>query len=280
MVATNIFKIYPELAPKALQNSAYNCENLYIRYSSWISPSDINGKTFLDIGSQYGQTAAYVLSNGAKEYVGLEILDQYVEESTQILQKYFKNQPWSILHTSVEKFVETNTKKFDVIFLGRVLYDISNLSMTVLSKISTMADMIVIESATPINFSYLKLKELMEKTGIINQIDPDEMAKIDHYLEYTHEFIEYVQSSSGDYPITVYSLGFLKSFFQRLGFNEDISPYELLKEKYSEEYGLEYLGHPTNKAKKFIVRYYRNTDKLKPLSRIQYEIDQKKSTIT
>jgi len=278
---SNIFELYPELAigGRLDNDPMYNAENLYKRFSAYMSPIEIKDKTILDIGSQYGQTGFYALHSGAKEYVGLEIRDSYVLESKELLHKYFSNHSWEILHTSLEKFIETNTKKFDVIFLGRVIHAITEHGIGILSKLAEIADVIVIESVTPLNFSHYKLTELLKTENMLEQIDFKKIETVNHFVEYEHPFIEYIQSSSGDFVNTLYSLGFLKLYFQRIGFEIELSSYERLKKEFPEEYGIGYLGSKHHSmAKKFIVRFNKTGSK-RPLSRAVYESEKGISSV-
>jgi SAM-dependent methyltransferase len=269
----NVFNLYPEFAPseKLDGDTAYTAEGLYHRFSAYIDPKDIQGKTFLDVGSQFGQAGAYVLHNGAKDYVGLEIQDYFVEESRLLLTKFFADKSWNIIHSSIEKFIETNVQHFDVVFLGRVLNGITENGLEILAKLSKIADVVIIESGVPANLSYYKLKELLADSGVLTQLDASKLKELDNFAEYEHHFVEYVP---GDYVNTLYSLGFLKMFFKHLGFIEDFTGYELLKKEFPSEYGFSYLAKPDlithSVHKRFIVRFIKSGEQ-RPLSRVKFE---------
>jgi hypothetical protein len=270
---TNVFELYPELAPseKLDGDTAYTAHGLNQRFSAYIDPTDIQGKTFLDIGSQFGQAGAYVLHNGAKEYVGLEIQDNFVGESRRLLTKFFADKSWNIIHSSIEKFIETNVQHFDVVFLGRVLNGITENGLEILTKLAKIADVIVIESGVPANLSYHKLKKLVDDAGLLNQINATKLKELDNFAEYEHYFVEYVP---GNYVNILYSLGFLKMFFKHLGFIEDFSNYELLKKEFPADYGFGYQLAPDpitqSVHKQFIVRFVK-VEEQKPLSRVKFE---------
>ena len=265
----NIFLSQPEFVPHDIKagNHFYTPEGMYIRYNHWFPDDQLQSKSVLDIGSHYGQAGAYVLSNGANEYVGVEINDKFLEKSKNFLNKYYKDKNWNILHCSVEEFIKTNNRKFDIVFLGRIVHSIFNNGIDTLIHLAKIADTVIIESGTPLNMSVEKIKQLLG-----NSVD---LSEINKYLEYEHEYIEYPSSTTGDFINTLYSLGFLKMLFGRMGFVCDLEPYESLKLLYPDEYGMGFIGKKGNMIKKFVVRFYRDTSlNTNPLSRVEYEKQQ------
>jgi hypothetical protein len=262
---TNVFHQQPEFVPSEIKrnNPFYLADGMYTRYQHWYPDNQLKDKTVLDIGSHYGQAGAYVLSNEAKEYHGIEINDKFIDKSTSLLTKYYPDSMWSIEHISMEKFIETNTKKYDIVFVGRVIHAILNHGIDTLIYLASICNTIVIESSTPLNFAIFKFRDLLPE---------DRMDEINKFIEYDHEFIEYPPSTTGDFINTLYSLGFLKMLFKRLGFSCDLEPYESMKRIYPEEYGMGYLGIKGNMTKKFVVRFHRDSSlNVVPLSRVEFE---------
>lgn len=267
---TNIFHQQPEFVTN--DSFFYTAEGSYIRYSKYIDPLDLKDKSILDVGSYYAQCGAYALSNGAKEYVGIEIIDASAFLSKEALQKYYPNDNWEILHMSFEDFMKTNTKKFDIIFLGRVLFFLSTRDIESLTYLANIGDVIVIESVPPINRSFLELRSLLEENDILNQLPKEKILEINRYFEYEQSYVEYIEGTNRDCLSVLHSLGFLKKLFDRLGFECDLEPYEYMKENFPEEYGYGFMGKDEKLVKKYIVRFDKKKNATpKPLSHLEFE---------
>jgi hypothetical protein len=202
------------------------------------------------------------LSNGAKEYVGIDFDIISVNISKNNLKKYYENYHWEIVHTSVKDYLKSNGKKFDIVFLSRTLHGMSVDSIELLIALSEIADTIVIESGTTVK-SVLKIKKLLQERKLTKNSGLDELL---HFLEYECPDIEYMKNTNSDFYNIKHSLGFLKIFFNRLGFIEDFSSYEKLKNMYPEEYGFGSIENLDETViGKYIVRFTRAHTRL-PIS--------------
>jgi len=261
----SFFDQYPEFLPDKsgdLTNISYTRENALKRYSTWISNDEVKGLSFLDIGCQFAAVGAYVLHYGAAEYVGIDNKAKEALVAEENLRKYFKQKQWNIYRTSIEDFIGNNKKTFDVVFLGRILHGLSLNGNSILSDLSEICNCIIIESANPVNTAYDTIKAKYNVVDI----------EIEKYVEYEHSFVEYTDSSIGNFLNVLYSLGFLKEYFLRLGFEIDYAPYEKIKKIFPEEYGIGYINKKNNPLKKFIIRFNRRYDK-GYISRLDYEFN-------
>lgn len=213
------------------------------RFSNWISPDSINGLTFLDIGCRESAAGEYVMTNGAREYVGIDI--KIIDNNNL---KKFANA--STIEISADNFLKTCHRKFDVAFVGMSIFGISD-CVGFLQKLSTVANTIIIESVNPY------------PANLIPNNNDSNYDKILYELEYNYpvalvwptNFIHSVNSIAEDrYLVFLYSIGFLKTILNRLGFIEDLSTYELLKIRDPERYGYGMYSDQSS-LKKFIITF-------------------------
>lgn len=255
----DIFKHQPEFV---MDDFGFTEDTIYTRYSSFISPEKVKGLSVLDIGCYHAAAGAYVLSHGAKEYTGIDFDIDAVNISNKNLEKYYKNYPWRIIHSSISEYLKTNSKRFDVIFLSRTLHGMSHDSIETLVSLSNICDSIVIESGSSVK-PLLKIKKLLKENKLSNDSGIKELL---HFLEYEYPGMEFMKNTNSDFYNVRHNIGFLKTLFNRLGFVEDLSSYEKLKSMYPEEYGF---GSNENLDETVIGKYIIKFDKTylkKPLS--------------
>ncbi len=157
----NIFESLPEFITKDHRSSrpriinknyrAYSIssEFMYARHLAMLPPESIKGKSILDIGSCYGATGAWVLSNGASHYTGIEPQGNMANCSNELLMKYFSHDKFTIIECSLEDFV-SNTK-YDIIIASGVIYSYLD-TMRFIRQITEICDdSIIIESSHPFN---------------------------------------------------------------------------------------------------------------------------------
>jgi hypothetical protein len=240
-----------------------NQENLYIRFKNWIQPEQIAGLKVLDLGSRVSAAGGYVLGNGAIEYLGIEADAELVNIARENLKKYYPNSKSSVILDTAESFVEYNTNEFDIAFVGRVIHKIND-GVRFLKQLSKTAKIIIIEDVHPLNLitNFLISNKNIDDKDILFE------------LEYNYPTIEMHPVSAvqyiNNYPFgrsnivindselnTMYSIGYLKRLFQSLGFIEDLSPYEYMKELFPEEYGYGFYKN-NNGIKKFVIRFVKN----------------------
>jgi len=235
---------------------------LYQRFSNYVSPEQVKGLKVLDIGSKLGAAGAYVLSNGASKYVGVDFDPVFVKASRENLKKYYDESKYEIILSDAETLMYHD--KFDIVFVGRVLHQFKN-SFLLLKTLSEIADSIVIEDLHPPQFI---LNYLLEKNNV------DNLQELKHELEYNYPIHEChsvdVVNFLSNYPFgnsdtvisnpahgSAYSIGFLRNIFRYWSFNLDLTGYEVMKKMYPNEYGLG-KSNSLQECKKYIVKFNKN----------------------
>jgi len=96
----------------------------------------------------------------------------------------------------------------------------------------------------------------------LSQDQLDEIDQIFKDIEYNECFTEYDHSRVGNYINSMYSIGYLKLFFNQLGFTEDLSGYEYLKSTYRNSFGMgQYTGKNIDFLK-FVIKFKRTESAL------------------
>ena len=86
----------------------------------------VKGRTILDLGCCVGATGAWVLHHGAKKYTGIDLDQEFVTQSNTNLAKYFSEDKWNVIQSSIEDFLANNNKKYDIIVASGVIYAFIN----------------------------------------------------------------------------------------------------------------------------------------------------------
>lgn len=101
----------------------------------------IEGKSVLDLGSCIGATGHWCLSNGASYYAGVEVQEDAVKKSNDLLSKYWNNNQYYISNSDVNTYLSECIEdgiKFDIVVaLGIIYSQIDYYSL--LNKISLIA---------------------------------------------------------------------------------------------------------------------------------------------
>ncbi|GAB0175098.1 MAG: hypothetical protein HHAS10_09770 [Candidatus Altimarinota bacterium] len=114
-----------------------------------LPPELVRGKSVLDLGSCIGAMGQWALFYGAKSYTGVEIQESYAKTSRKLLAHH--GDKVRIIQSSLEKFLSTNTEKFDIVLCLGVIY-VAIDYYSILRKISEICnDFTVIESFYPDN---------------------------------------------------------------------------------------------------------------------------------
>jgi SAM-dependent methyltransferase len=263
----NIFETQSDFITRNLAltvNPHYNAEYLFKRYSAWVKPDELKGSKILDIGCMTGATAAYALSNGAIRYVGVDSEQYDTNIAVENLAKYYPNADTQIITATGEQYIKNCNEKFDIVFLGRLLHGIDN-GIDFLRSVSRVADCVIIDGGTPLNSAADELKNILLKYQLTSE-DSKKIEQIFEYIEYKQTYTEIIKSGIGDFLNMVYSVGFLETIFNQLGFEIDLSPQEELKQTFSDEYGYGALATlPINNRKKFVIKFKRVAES-RPLS--------------
>lgn len=119
------------------------------RHQILLSKESIKDLSILDLGCCVAATGAWVLDNGASEYVGVELQKKFVDQSIKNLSQSFSQANWTIIESSLENFLDQNTQQYDVVFAGGIIYS-SLYYQEIITKITKIAKKsIVIESILP-----------------------------------------------------------------------------------------------------------------------------------
>ena len=120
-------------------------EFMYIRHEIIMPPELVKGNKILDLGSCLAATGAWSLAHGATFYQGVEIHEEFVNNSKTCLEKYYPQGNWSIAQQSIEEFLESSTEHFDILVASGILYGTED-PVKLLSFFARVADFLVIES--------------------------------------------------------------------------------------------------------------------------------------
>jgi tRNA (cmo5U34)-methyltransferase len=148
------FEKYPQFInsdPRTDRTQSYAVsENLLLaRYNTLLSPNSIKGMTVLDIGCCVGAAGAWALDNGAKEYVGIDIQQDFVNTAIENFQNHFSKNKWHIECTSFEDFFDNCQTKFDIVIAMGVIYSSTQYQQFIKNVCTLTKNFFIIESTTP-----------------------------------------------------------------------------------------------------------------------------------
>jgi SAM-dependent methyltransferase len=115
--------------------STYN--RLIVQLPEWL----VKDGTILDLGSCLGSAGHMSLTNNALHYTGVEIQETYVNQSREILAKYWPTEKFTIVQQNLEDFLDECIAKeiqFDHVVASGVLYAFLNI-ISILEKISKVS---------------------------------------------------------------------------------------------------------------------------------------------
>lgn len=228
-------------------------ENHKLVFQEWISPSELNGATVLDLGSQTGWLGEYCVLHGAKDYVGVDIDKYHIDEARADYPDL------KFVHMDLEDYVLESIKEnrmFDITVISRTIQGVQN-QATVLQNISKITNKIVIESGVPINRPAYSLLTILNSLELPDE-KKQEIQKIASHIEYEYPFVEYVQDERWPHPVP--SIGFFNEILSVLGFEMDLDTYERVKVKYPEEYGYAAREETDQQMKRCILKFIKTKD--------------------
>jgi SAM-dependent methyltransferase len=197
-------RLHPYKVTKDFIEQRHNC---YFNFS-------LKDKTILDLGCCVGSLGAWVLSNGAKFYQGVECIDDFVELSKSNMGKYFSQDQWSIQNTTVEDYLDNCKEHFDIVVLSGLIYAFFD-PIPILEKLSKIADTVIIESRYP-----------------RTELNDPKYENIPFILfDQKQRMLVGTSESDVEYYSSMPSVGFLKYYFHILGFVHDSEVYDTLKLK-------------------------------------------------
>lgn len=141
----NIFEVATEFIEwdnrKDREINRVTAQTTYNRLSIQLPTWLVKDSTVLDLGSCLGAAGHMVLTNGAKHYTGVEIQDKYINDSKQILFKYWNADQFTIVQQNLEDYLDAciaNNIQFDVVVASGVLYAFLDI-IKILEKISMVS---------------------------------------------------------------------------------------------------------------------------------------------
>ena len=187
----NIFNEHTEfvnLDPRRLRPifAIVTAESLYKRLKVQLPAELITGRSVLDLGSCLGAAGHYALTNGAREYTGVEIQDYYVEHSNIILSKYWLQDQFKIIQQDIEEFLDNAIavgKKYDYVVASGVIYCFLDI-ISIIKKINLVTEeAVVFDNLNWPTFSYNDNfgEILIDRRGYMNNPGTDNKFEESYY---------------------------------------------------------------------------------------------------
>ena len=243
-----VFEQYPEFISTDVRqhrtavNSYKITEDLQTaRHEALLPPTFIKGRSILDLGCCVGATGAWALHHGAKRYTGIDLEKQFVEQASSNLSKYFLQEKWSVIETSVEDFLINNKTKYDIIVASGIIYAFIDYHKFV-KQLTSISGSVIIETQHPFFDWYNIISKCLpddKKDEILSSFDP--IPLLDNFpitmIKPTSmvkgQNNEHYEGGWGSFP----SLKMLQVLFSNENFVIDVSAYEKLKKAIPELYG-------------------------------------------
>lgn len=150
------FEQYPEFisedSRKVRTWSPVTAETLNNRHEVLAPKWLVEGNSVLDLGSCLGASGHWCLSQGARDYTGVELQPEMATKSKELLGKYWSQNKFHIMNSDIRAFLDAEIKKgykYDVVLMLGVIYSFIN-TYEILEKISKICNYaIVIDGAYP-----------------------------------------------------------------------------------------------------------------------------------
>jgi len=135
----------------------------------------VKGKTILDLGSCYGAAGQWALFNGAKQYTGVEVQQNFVSQSRQWLAHW--GDQVEIVQQDVRGFLRAaGDQSFDLVLLAGVLYHFVDTKQIIDEACRVSREQVVIETNYPPSMRSGKLPQNVAMTEYIT----DQEVNLDH----------------------------------------------------------------------------------------------------
>ena len=229
---TNIFFVQPEFIELDSRKDRENgyivtSEFMYTRYQAMLPPSLVTGKRILDLGSCVSSAGAWCLFHGASFYQGVEISEEFVQNATFSLKKYYPSKLWDVNQNYFEDFLANNKKPFDVLIASGIIHG-SNDPVSLLKSFAKVANFIVIEgmqTRTIFHQNILNkqtIEAIAKDPGIIKFLENESYISVGDrgMIAPDNKMLKY----AGLNP----SMGAVKYIMNKLGFEFNDSPHKKL----------------------------------------------------
>lgn len=179
---TEFIDLDPRVNRPKISGPSITKEFNYKKHLALIPPIIVKNKTVLDLGSCLAGTGAWVLSHGATYYKGIEIQEEFVQNSKKALSKYYSKEVWEIDSINIEEFLNTNTKSFDIVVANGILHSFTN-AIEIIEKICKISNIVIIESSHPNTFQKSKFLNDNLKKQLLNSKDYEKYIENEPFLE-------------------------------------------------------------------------------------------------
>lgn len=150
------FEQYPEFISEDSRKkrawSPVTAETLSKRHEVLAPKWLVEGNSVLDLGSCLGASGHWCLSQGARDYTGVELQPEMATKSNELLGKYWSQNKYQIVNKDIRTFLDEEIEKgykYDVVLMLGVIYAFIN-TYEILEKISKICDyVVVIDGAYP-----------------------------------------------------------------------------------------------------------------------------------
>ena len=108
----------------------------------------VSDRHVLDLGSGNGAAGQWVLTHGAKSYKGVEVQQNYVTQSKQLLTHWHDKA--NIIHSDVRSYLQNaETDSFDLVLLAGVLYHFVDTQNIIDQACRIATEQVVVETSYP-----------------------------------------------------------------------------------------------------------------------------------
>lgn len=215
------YPLFIDTDPRKLRTYPYPAskEVMQTRHDIIFQNINLQNKTVLDLGSCVGYTGAYVLDKGASFYQGIDRADQFNALANKNLSQYFDKSKWSIQDSTLEDFINSNTKKYDVVIALGIFYALDD-PVYYIEKLMQISQCLIVESIHP---------PIQEEDVVLNHpiVYYERKQRMIYDNDYEIEFI-------GTRP----SVGLFKLLFNSNGFSYRLDECELLEKNLNEYYNI------------------------------------------
>ena len=139
---------------------------LEAKFSVLLPENLLKGKTVLDLGSCYGTAGQWVLFYGAESYTGVEVQQNYVDQSRKFLAHWQDRA--SIIHQDIRSYLaQVPDQSFDLVLLAGMLYHFVDTKQIIDEVCRISCEQVVVESNYPPSMCSEKLPQNIAVTEYI-----------------------------------------------------------------------------------------------------------------
>lgn len=129
---------------------------LEAKFGVLLPKSLVEGRTVLDLGSCNGAAGQWVLFNEAKSYTGIEVQQNYVEQSRQLLSHWTEHA--AVIQQDVSSYLaQLEDGAFDLVLMAGMLYHFIDTKNIIDHACRVASEQVVVETAYPLGIRSGKL---------------------------------------------------------------------------------------------------------------------------